>query len=79
MLFEEAYQTQILNQNVSMFILKEQYASTTNEILFENNLELLREEEESRLQKAGAWIKEKVQKFIKMIKDWLAKLKNFSF
>lgn len=79
MLFEEAYQTQILNQKVSMYILQTQYESATNEILFENNLELLREEEESRLQKAGNWIKEKVQKFIKMIKDWLAKLKNFLF
>lgn len=79
MLFEEAYQSQILNQSVSMFILKEQYETATNNILYENNLEILREEEESRLQKAGAWIKEKVQKFIKMIKDWLTKLKNFLF
>ena len=71
MLFEEAYQTQILNQNVSMFILKEQYETTTNNILYENNLEILREEEESRLKKAGNWIKDKVQKF--------RKIKNFSF
>lgn len=79
MFFEEAYQTQILNQNVSMFILKEQYETTTNNILYENNLEILREEEESRLKKAGNWIKDKVQKFIKMIKDWLGKLKTFLF
>ncbi len=79
MIFEEAYQAQILNQNVSMFILKEQYESITNKILYENNLQILREEEESRLKKAGAWIKDKVQKFIKMIKEWLGKLKNFLF
>lgn len=79
MFINEAYQATIMNQQISMCILQTQYENATDKILYNDNLQLIREAEESKLQKAGAWIKEKIGKFISLVKGWLEKLKTFIF
>lgn len=75
MFIAEAYKATIINQQVSAFVMQEEYNASCNSLLYGDSFNFLNEAEDSKLKQAGNWIKEKVGQFVKMIKTWLGKLK----
>lgn len=55
------YESQIINQQISYYILKEEYENEKNGYVNES---------------VGSWIKDKVVAFAKLVKSWLEKLGN---
>lgn len=58
------YESQIINQQISYYILKEEYKNEKTGFVNEG------------LKEAGTWIKNKITAFIKLVKSWLEKLGN---
>lgn len=58
------YEQHIINQQISYFILREEYENERGYVT-------------EGLKEVGAWIKDKVDKFIKLIKSWFGKIWNF--
>lgn len=55
------YESKIINQQISYYILKEEYNKEKNGYVNES---------------VGSWIKDKVNAFVKLVKNWLEKLGN---
>lgn len=62
----------ILEQQITQFILEKEYK---NELGVPVNEET--DDDKNALQKAGAWIKDKIDKFIALIKRWIKIIGNF--
>lgn len=58
------YESKIINQQISYYILKEEYENEKTGFVNEG------------FKEAGAWIKNKVTAFVKLIKSWIEKLGN---
>lgn len=58
------YESKIINQQISYYILKEEYENEKTGFVNEG------------FKEAGAWIKNKVIAFVKLIKSWIEKLGN---
>lgn len=65
-------QATILEQQITQFILEKEYK---NELGVPVNEEA--DDDKNALQKAGAWIKDKIDKFIALIKRWFGIIANF--
>ena len=65
-------QATILEQQITQFILEKEYK---NELGIPINEET--DDDKNALQKAGAWIKDKIDKFIALIKRWAGIIGNF--
>ena len=65
-------QATILEQQITQFILEKEYK---NELGIPVNEEA--DDDKNALQKAGAWIKDKIDKFIALIKRWAGIIGNF--
>lgn len=59
------YEQQIINQQISYFVLKEDYEDATGKVVTEGAHE------------AWEWIKDKVNKFIGLLKSWFGKIWTF--
>lgn len=58
----EMYQANIINQQISYYILQEEYNKLNGKYIYESG---------------EGWLKEKINKFVSIIKTWIEKIKTF--